>query len=253
MSQWQPYSVISVADPDFSAKMAHDASPWDPGKGMYITDKLLYDVVKAGLNEKDPTDHRLGAVQGPGRHRQDRRRCRSVRGPSARCRAGPRSPASTRTTSPTCRSRMQVDGKFQSTVGGDLRLAINKNTKCMDAAKAWVSYFIDDSGYAANEAGIPTSLNGRAPGLVQGLPGQGRQPLRRERARRRARKVFATRSPTTPRSTSGATSTARPSSTMRVARPRTAWTRSSPTSTSDGPKRRPPTAAERGTAVPRTA
>ena len=55
MSQWQPYSVISVADPDFSAKMAHDASPWDPGKGMYITDKLLYDVVKQGLNEKDPT------------------------------------------------------------------------------------------------------------------------------------------------------------------------------------------------------
>ena len=57
----------------------------------------------------------------------------------------------------------QVDGKFQSTTGGDLRLAINKNTKCMDAAKAWVSYFIDESGYAANENGIPTSVTGAAP------------------------------------------------------------------------------------------
>ena len=57
----------------------------------------------------------------------------------------------------------QIDGKFQSTTGGDLRLAINKNTQCKEAAKAWVNFFIDDSGYAANENGIPTSLTGASP------------------------------------------------------------------------------------------
>ena len=82
----------------------------------------------------------------------------------------------------------QIDGKFQSTTGGDLRLAINKNTQCMDAAKAWVSFFIDESGYAANENGIPTSLTGAAAGLVQGLRGRPASTCSPRTPRRPARK-----------------------------------------------------------------
>lgn len=162
MSQWQPYTSISVADADFSAKQAHDAAPWEAGKGQYIVDKLLYDVVKQGLNEKDPTttdwepskqlvaEGKIGVMPlGSWAISQMQGVARTVGADPANIGYMP--------------FPNQVGGKFQSTTGGDLRLAINKNTKCMDAAKAWVSFFIDESGYAANENGIPTSIDGAAP------------------------------------------------------------------------------------------
>ncbi len=172
MSQWQPYSVVSVADPDFSAKMAHDASPWDPGKGMYITDKLLYDVVKAGLNEKDPTttdwepSKDLVATGKIGVMALGSWAISQMQG---RAKVDGTDPANIGYMP----FPVQVNGKFESTVGGDLRLAINKNTKCMDAAKAWVSYFIDESGYAANEAGVPTLVTGTAPAWFKDFQDKG--------------------------------------------------------------------------------
>jgi raffinose/stachyose/melibiose transport system substrate-binding protein len=172
MSQWQPYSVVAVADPDFSAKMAHDASPWDPGKGQYITDKLLYDVVKAGLSEKDPTTTSWEPSKdliATGKVGVMALGSWSISQMQGRAKVAGVDPANLAYMP----FPNQTAGKFQSTVGGDLRLAINKNTKCMDAAKAWVSYFIDDSGYAANEAGIPTSLTGAPPAWFKDFQDKG--------------------------------------------------------------------------------
>lgn len=172
MSQWQPYSVIAVGDPDFSAKQAHDASPWAPGKGQYITDKLLYDVVKAGLSEKDPTttdwepSKDLVATGKIGVMALGSWAISQMQGRAKVAGVDPANIA-------YMPFPQQTDGKFQSSIGGDLRLAINKNTKCMDAAKAWVSYFIDDSGYAANEAGIPTSLTGQPPAWFKDFQDKG--------------------------------------------------------------------------------
>ena len=134
-----------------------------PGKGQYIIDKLLYDVVKAGLNEKDPTttdwepSKQLVATGKIGAMALGSWAISQMQGVAKTAGADPADIGYMPFPN-------QVDGKFQSTVGGDLRLAINKNTKCMDAAKAWVSYFIDESGYAANEDGIPTvASRGAAP------------------------------------------------------------------------------------------
>jgi raffinose/stachyose/melibiose transport system substrate-binding protein len=172
MSQWQPYSVVSVADADFAAKMAHDTSPWDPGKGQYITDKLLYDVVKAGLNEKDPTTtdwEPSKDLVAKGKIGVMALGSWAISQMQGRAKVDGTDPANIGYMP----FPIQVDGKFQSTVGGDLRLAINKNTKCMDAAKAWVSYFIDDSGYAANEAGVPTLVAGTAPAWFKDFQDKG--------------------------------------------------------------------------------
>ena len=62
----------------------------------------------------------------------------------------------------------QVDGKFHVDVGGDYKIAINMNSKNKAAARAWVDWFIDESGYAADQGGIPTSVDRRRPRLVQG-------------------------------------------------------------------------------------
>ena len=244
MSQWQPYTAISVADPDFSAKMAHDASPWDPGKGQYITDKLLYDVVKAGLNEKDPTttdwepSKQLVATGKIGVMALGSWAISQMQGVAKTAGADPADIGYMPFPN-------QVDGKFQSTTGGDLRLAINKNTKCMDAAKAWVSYFIDESGYAANENGIPTSVDRRrARTGSRRFQDAGREPVRREpaaggrgRPSRQHRQGGRDRH-LGQRLPPGA------SSTTPAARPTTAWTRSSRTSTRSGPTPRPRWAAD---------
>jgi raffinose/stachyose/melibiose transport system substrate-binding protein len=172
MSQWQPYSVVASADPDFAAKQAHDTSPWDAGKGQYITDKLLYDVVKAGLNEKDPTTtdwEPSKDLVASGKIGVMALGSWAISQMQGRAKAGGFDPANIGYMP----FPMQVDGKFQSTVGGDLRLAINKNTKCMDAAKAWVSFFIDESGYAANEAGVPTLVTGAAPAWFKDFQDKG--------------------------------------------------------------------------------
>ena len=73
MSQWQPYAPIAVADPDFSAKEAHHAAPWAAGKGQFIVDKLLYDVVQTGPEPEGSDDYGLGALQAARRAGQDRR------------------------------------------------------------------------------------------------------------------------------------------------------------------------------------
>ena len=162
MSQWQPYTVIAVANPDFTAEQAHDASPWDAGKGQYIVDKLLYDVVSQGLNEKDPTttdwepSKQLVAEGKIGVMPLGSWAISQIQGVAKTAGADPADIGYMPFPN-------QVDGKFQSTTGGDLRLAINKNSTCKEAGQAWVNFFIDESGYAANESGIPTSVDGEAP------------------------------------------------------------------------------------------
>jgi raffinose/stachyose/melibiose transport system substrate-binding protein len=162
MSQWQPYTVIAVGNADFSAQMAHDASPWDAGKGQYVVDKLLYDVVKGGMNEKDPTttdwepSKQLVAEGKIGVMPLGSWAISQIQGVAKTVGADPANIGYMPFPN-------QIDGKFQSTTGGDLRLAINKNSSCKEAAHAWVNFFLDESGYAANESGIPTSLTGAAP------------------------------------------------------------------------------------------
>ena len=54
----------------------------------------------------------------------------------------------------------QKDGKFCSVVGPDYHQAINIHSKHKAAARAWIDWFTDKSGYAQTRAAIPT-LKGR--------------------------------------------------------------------------------------------
>jgi ABC-type glycerol-3-phosphate transport system substrate-binding protein len=57
----------------------------------------------------------------------------------------------------------QTAGKFTSNIGGDYKIAINKNSKNQDAAKAWLFWFEDQSGFAFDQGGIPPRLDGKNP------------------------------------------------------------------------------------------
>lgn len=137
--------------------MAHDKAPWTAGKDTYTGDDLLYQVVAAGLTEKDPTttdwegskplinkggiatmflgSWSVSQFQGAGPNPQDIGFYPvPVKDPKT--------------------------GKFQTYIGGDVKQAINKNSKCQASAAAWLKYFEQDSGYAYSQGGINPYIKG---------------------------------------------------------------------------------------------
>jgi ABC-type glycerol-3-phosphate transport system substrate-binding protein len=57
----------------------------------------------------------------------------------------------------------QVDGSFCSWAGPDYLQAVNKNSQNQDAAKAWIDWFTNDSGFATAQGSIPTPIDGALP------------------------------------------------------------------------------------------
>jgi raffinose/stachyose/melibiose transport system substrate-binding protein len=57
----------------------------------------------------------------------------------------------------------QVNGTFYSTSGGDYKNGVNIHSKNKAAAEAWVFWYADKSGFAANEGGIPPLIGGDFP------------------------------------------------------------------------------------------
>jgi hypothetical protein len=57
----------------------------------------------------------------------------------------------------------QVNGKFYSNIAGDYKNAINKNSPNQAAAKAWVYWFEDQSGFAFDQGGVSPRVDGKNP------------------------------------------------------------------------------------------
>jgi len=55
----------------------------------------------------------------------------------------------------------QVDGKFTSNIAGDYKMAINKNSPNQDAAKAFLYWYINSSGYSYDQGGINPVIAGK--------------------------------------------------------------------------------------------
>ena len=79
-----------------------------------------------------------------------------------------RRPASTPPTSASCPSRPRSGGKFCAVVGPDYNQAVNIHSEHKAAARAWIDWFTDKSGYARGQPGH--------------LPAQGRPAARRAQA-----------------------------------------------------------------------
>ena len=72
---------------------------------------------------------------------------------------------------------VQKGGHFCSVVAADYLQAININSKHQEAARAWLDWFADKSGYARPR--VTADAEGRAvPRRLEAVPGSGR-PVRR--------------------------------------------------------------------------
>ncbi|WP_277212913.1 ABC transporter substrate-binding protein [Isoptericola croceus] len=162
LSQWDGNRGV-MGDPDYqNTHIAHSDDPWAPDQWHGISDGLLYDVVANGLSEDDPTTTNweesktlLGSGQvgtmllGSWAITQMQQAAEDAGGSADDIGYMP--------------FPHQVDGAFHAQVAGDYKNAINVNSEHKAAARAWIEWFAEESGYAYDEGGISPLLDGPTP------------------------------------------------------------------------------------------
>jgi ABC-type glycerol-3-phosphate transport system substrate-binding protein len=168
LTQWEANRGTVSADPEASNKLAHDEAPWAPGKEHYIIDSLIYDAVAAGLTEEDPTTtnwENSKQLIGSGQV------ATMLLGSWAivQMQEFADDPADIGYLP----FPVQVGGTFHSTIGGDYKNAVNIHSENKAAAKAWVTWFADESNYATDQGGISPLLSGPNPSTLSDFTGAG--------------------------------------------------------------------------------
>lgn len=149
-------------DVDAAINMAQDSAPWTEGTDIYAIDSLLYETVAAGLTEEDPltTDWEssktkigngeIGAmILGSWAIAQMQEAAEEV-GASADDIGYMPWPSN-------------IDGQQYATNDGDYGYAVAKNSDAKEASKAWITFFVEESGYAESQGMVPTLLEAPLP------------------------------------------------------------------------------------------
>jgi raffinose/stachyose/melibiose transport system substrate-binding protein len=137
--------------------MAKDSAPFKEGNDAYTGLKILFDAVAAGVTEKDPTTTDWESSKP-----------KINKGEIATMFLGSWSVSQFKGAGPNAADigfypipvKDPKSGKFLAYTSGDVKQAINKNSKCQASAKAWLTYFLQNSGYAYNEGGINPYIKG---------------------------------------------------------------------------------------------
>lgn len=133
--------------------LASADKPWAAGSELNTVDQLLYDIVHDKLAEKDPTttnweDSKTQLAKG--------RISSMMLGSWAVNQM--RGAASAAGQDPDDIGFMpfpaQKDGKFCATLVSDYQLAVNTHSDHKPAARAWIDWFTEKSGFAAKEGGV---------------------------------------------------------------------------------------------------
>ncbi|MGW1226159.1 ABC transporter substrate-binding protein [Streptomyces sp. NPDC002530] len=166
--QWTSNLGSVTCDKDASNKLAGAVSPWKAGSELNVSDTLLHDIVKGGLSEKDPNTTnweesktlvakgKIGAMMlGSWSITQMQQAAEAAGGSKDDIGFMP-FPA-------------QKDGKFCATLVSDYQQAVNINSEHKEAARAWIDWFTEKSGYSAKEGAVPTVKSAPMPDTLQDL------------------------------------------------------------------------------------
>jgi raffinose/stachyose/melibiose transport system substrate-binding protein len=162
LTQWQSNTGEITANKNFNISMYSNDAPWTAGQDNYVIYKLVYDIINKKLVERDPTTTDWETSKGLlGTGKISAMALGSwaiVQMQQAAVTAGGSASDIHYMPFPS-----QTGGKFYSNIAGDYKLAINKNSKNQDAAKAWVYWFEDQSGFAFDQGGVSPRVDGKNP------------------------------------------------------------------------------------------
>lgn len=150
LTQWEPSRLSVAGEADYvNVQMANMDDPFSEGKPHYIVYKLLFDLAKEGLIEKDPTTTDWESSKAM-----------LAKGEVATMVLGSWAISQVQALAddPSTIGYMpfphNVNGTVYSTTGGDYKIGVNKNSENKEAAKAWMEWFINESNFAADQGGI---------------------------------------------------------------------------------------------------
>lgn len=143
-----------------------EGDPWAEGADLRVADTLLYDTVKAGLVEKDPTTSNW-----------EESKPRTAKGEIATQWLGTwaivqfQDAARKAGENPDDIGFMpfpaQVNGEYCSVVSPDYNQAVNVHSENKPAARAWLDWFTDKSTYAADNLAISPLKDAPLPEVLQ--------------------------------------------------------------------------------------
>jgi ABC-type glycerol-3-phosphate transport system substrate-binding protein len=148
--QWSANHGAVSCDAQASNALAGPVSPWKAGSELRTIDTLLHDIVKQGLSEKDPTTtnwETSKALLAEGKIGTMMLGSWSI--------AQMRAAAKDEGVSPEDIGFMpfptQKNGAFCSTVTSDYQQAVSIYSENKPAARAWIDWFTEKSGYSEKE------------------------------------------------------------------------------------------------------
>jgi len=165
LTQWESNRCEITADANCVNALAETDAPWTEGSDHFVIDSLIFDAVAGELTEADPTTTNW-----------DQSKIDLATGKIATMALGSWSiqqmmdAATDAGADPADIGYMpfpvQVDGKFHSVASGDWKNGINIHSDNKDAARAWVFWFADKSGYANANGGLSPRLDGPTPSTL---------------------------------------------------------------------------------------
>jgi raffinose/stachyose/melibiose transport system substrate-binding protein len=160
MSQWQ--GQLGYSGATASNDLTGQDAPWTKGNDMYTIDSLLFDVVHDGLVEADPATtnwENSKVLIGTGQvGTMVLGSWAIVQMQAAAVTAGGSADDIGYYPFP-----VQTGGAFQSPVGGDYQMGINIHSSHKAAARAWIDWFTNESGFAKDQGGVSPVVGGDLP------------------------------------------------------------------------------------------
>ncbi|MCX5252727.1 ABC transporter substrate-binding protein [Streptomyces canus] len=171
LSSWTSVDGAVTCDPKATDKLA-EGDPWAKGADLRVGDQLLYDIVHEGLIEKDPTTSNW-----------EESKPRTAKGEIATQWLGTwaivqfQDAAKKAGVNPDDIGFMpfpaQTDGKFCATIGPDYNQAVNVHSPHKEAARAWIDWFTDKSGYVEDNLALSPLKDAPLPSALKPYEDQG--------------------------------------------------------------------------------
>lgn len=165
LSQWDG-NRGAMGDPDYqNTHIAYSDAPWAADEWHGISDGLLYDIVANGLSEPDPTTtnwEESKTLLGTGQI------ATMLLGSWAitQMQQAAEDAGASADDIGYLPFPYQVDGTFHAQIAGDYKNAINVHSENKAAARAWIDWFAEESGYAYDEGGISPLVDGPSPATL---------------------------------------------------------------------------------------
>ncbi|MEW2562084.1 ABC transporter substrate-binding protein [Streptomyces griseorubiginosus] len=171
LTSWTYVDGAVSCDPQATTELA-EGDPWAKGTDLRVGDTLLHDIVKQGLVEKDPTTSNW-----------EESKPRTAKGEIATQWLGTwaivqfRDAAKKAGADPDDIGFMpfpaQTGGRFCATVSPDYNQAVNVHSQHKEAARAWIDWFTDKSGYVEDNLSISPLKDAPMPSVLKPYEDQG--------------------------------------------------------------------------------